>query len=152
VRASTPEPVVLHAPIPSQPANRSRARGARAVVYVNGRFLTQRVTGVQRYAREILSELDALLGDDADAARAIWRLVAPRGIAFPALTHVRCTHRGRLSGHAWEQLELPWIARDGFLAASRRSKRRREARAARRARQRIRGSTNLPYGRNVPPR
>jgi glycosyltransferase involved in cell wall biosynthesis len=87
------------------------------VVYINGRFLTQRVTGVQRYAREILSELDALLGDDAVAARASWRLVAPRGTPFPALTHVRCTHRGRLSGHAWEQLELPWIAHDGFLAS-----------------------------------
>jgi glycosyltransferase involved in cell wall biosynthesis len=117
VRTSTLEPVALHAPMPSRPADRSRARAARAVVYINGRFLTQRVTGVQRYAREILSELDALLGDDAVAARASWQLVAPRGTAFPALTHVRCTHRGRLSGHAWEQLELPWITRDGFLAS-----------------------------------
>ena len=27
---------------------------------INGRFLTQRITGVQRYAREIVSELDKL--------------------------------------------------------------------------------------------
>jgi glycosyltransferase involved in cell wall biosynthesis len=100
----------------SRPADPRRARASR-VVYINGRFLTQRITGVQRYAREILSELDALLRDDPVAAGASWRLVAPRGTTFPALTHVRCTHRGRLSGHAWEQLELPWIARDGFLAS-----------------------------------
>ena len=30
-------------------------------IIVNGKFLTQRVTGVQRYAREILMELDKII-------------------------------------------------------------------------------------------
>ncbi len=85
------------------------------MVYINGRFLTQRVTGVQRYAREVLGELDELLASGDDGLG--WTLVAPRGTPLPALRHVQCSHRGRLAGHAWEQLELPWIARDGFLVS-----------------------------------
>jgi glycosyltransferase involved in cell wall biosynthesis len=33
------------------------------------------------------------------------------------LRFIRCLHRGVLKGHAWEQIELPWIARDGVLAS-----------------------------------
>ena len=89
----------------------------RRDIYINGRFLTQRVTGIQRYAREILGELDALLATTESGSDIGWNLVAPRGTRFPGLAHVRCSHRGRLAGHAWEQLELPWIARDGFLVS-----------------------------------
>jgi glycosyltransferase involved in cell wall biosynthesis len=84
--------------------------------YLNGRFLTQRVTGVQRYGREILSELDCILAEE-HASHATWTIVAPRGAEFPQLRRISCAHSGRLSGHAWEQLELPWIARDGFLVS-----------------------------------
>jgi glycosyltransferase involved in cell wall biosynthesis len=90
---------------------------SRSTFYINGRFLGQRITGIQRYAREILGELDALLAAGAAGSDRCWRLVAPRGIEFPALTHIRCSHEGFLEGHAWEQLELPWITRDGFLVS-----------------------------------
>ena len=33
-------------------------------IYINGRFLTQRITGVQRYALEITRALDSLISDD----------------------------------------------------------------------------------------
>lgn len=83
-------------------------------VYINGRFLTQRVTGIQRYARETLSELDQLLGASPPAG---WRftLVTPRHTESPALRHIACREVGALSGHAWEQLELPRYTRDGLL-------------------------------------
>ena len=31
---------------------------------INGKFLSQSVTGVQRYARELIKELDELVGED----------------------------------------------------------------------------------------
>jgi glycosyltransferase involved in cell wall biosynthesis len=88
-------------------------------VYINGRFLTQRVTGVQRYARETLRELDRALvaADSGNATNAVqrWVLLAPRGTEFPPLEKIECRIAGRLSGHAWEQLELPRITRNGLL-------------------------------------
>ena len=33
-------------------------------VIINGRFLTQKITGVQRYAKEIVLELDNLIKKD----------------------------------------------------------------------------------------
>jgi len=68
---------------------------------VNGRFYAARVTGVQRFALEVASRLlaDATLFVPAGAE-------PPRDL--PASTRVV---RGRLAGHAWEQLELPGQAR-----------------------------------------
>ncbi|HEX2092328.1 MAG TPA: glycosyltransferase family 1 protein [Longimicrobiaceae bacterium] len=64
---------------------------------VNGRFYAARVTGVQRFALEVAGRLlaDATLFLPAGAQ-------PPRGL--PGSTRV--VH-GRLSGHAWEQFELP---------------------------------------------
>jgi glycosyltransferase involved in cell wall biosynthesis len=86
-------------------------------VYINGRFLTQRITGVQRYAREILSELDTLLAEGGPGSDVEWKLVAPRGTPLPRLECVTGVHRGWLSGHAWEQFDLPRITRDGLLVS-----------------------------------
>lgn len=70
---------------------------------VNGRFYGARVTGVQRFAREVARRL---------AGRADLVLFLPGGVeageGAPAGAPVV---PGRLAGHAWEQLELPWRAR-----------------------------------------
>src|ERR1700722_8399521 len=100
---------------PTSDSTCARETRRRPIFYINGRFLTQRITGIQRYAREILGELDALLAAGKGDPDASWRLVAPRGTVFPPLARIRCAYRGWLSGHAWEQLELPWVTRDGFL-------------------------------------
>ena len=84
-----------------------------ARVFLNGRFLSQRVTGVQRYARETLACLDELIGREAGDER--WTLLLPRGAERPALSHIGSAVVGRLHGHAWEQIELPWHARGGLL-------------------------------------
>lgn len=87
-------------------------------VYVNGRFLTQNITGVQRYAHELLSEIDAYLAANPDqAAQLRVTILAPsRGLKFqPRWPHLGFRQIGRLSGHLWEQMELPFAARDGLL-------------------------------------
>jgi glycosyltransferase involved in cell wall biosynthesis len=83
-------------------------------VYINGRFLTQRVTGIQRYARETLRELDRAL-IETPASRQRWVLLAPKNTVFPLLERIECRNVGHLSGHLWEQLELPRFSRDGLL-------------------------------------
>jgi len=83
-------------------------------VLINGRFLTQRVTGVQRYARETLQCMDELLAEGAgEFAR--WTLLTPAGVDAPPLKRIRVESFGRLKGHAWEQIELAWRAKKGLL-------------------------------------
>jgi glycosyltransferase involved in cell wall biosynthesis len=78
---------------------------------INGRFLVQDVTGVQRVAMEFVRALDSLLAEDAYHAFQV-ELVAPaRGdlVTLPRLEVVRLRRAGRLSGHLWEQFELPGL-------------------------------------------
>lgn len=84
---------------------------------VNGRFLSQRVTGVQRYARELVRALDERLAARA-AAGAPWpaEIHAPPGAGpMPGLRHLVVRTVGRRHGHAWEQLDLPRAAAGAIL-------------------------------------
>lgn len=90
------------------------ARATREV-FINGRFFSQPVTGVQRYARETLRCLDGLLGEEPPAG-VRWTLLVPGQLkTLPDFRHVKVVPTGRLSGHLWEQVELPWRARHGIL-------------------------------------
>jgi len=77
---------------------------------INGRFLTQRVTGVQRYARNVVAAIDASLEERGQAAT----IIAPRRADDPGLPALPLVRAGHLSGHGWEQFELP-IAASGQL-------------------------------------
>lgn len=92
----------------------TRASLAAPEVFINGRFLSQRITGVQRYAHETLHALDRLLAGSAGADLRCTVLV-PRGTPLPALRHLAVETLGRLQGHPWEQLELPWRTRGQLL-------------------------------------
>ncbi len=84
---------------------------------INGRFLAQPRTGVQRYAREIVRGLDqALVGDRALAADLRLEIVAPPDAddAF-TLEAIPVRKVGRYGGHLWEQTVLPRHAPDGLL-------------------------------------
>ncbi|POR52524.1 glycosyltransferase [Bosea psychrotolerans] len=70
---------------------------------VNGRFLSQDTTGVQRYARNVVAALDASLAAAGQKAT----LIAPPGADVMALQAIDIVRSGRLSGHGWEQIELP---------------------------------------------
>lgn len=88
-----------------------------ARIYINGRFLQQPITGVQRYGRELLKEWDRLLANDELDGRDIeFVVLAPRGpIDVPKLERIALRQAGRLRGHLWTQLELPFLSRDGLL-------------------------------------
>lgn len=84
-------------------------------IYVNGRFLTQPTTGVQRFAREILRAVDAILASEGMARKSSLVLLTPPGTTpFAGLRAIECRSVGRLRGQAWEQLDLPRHTRDGF--------------------------------------
>ena len=84
---------------------------------INGRYLTQPQTGVQRYAGEITRAIDAALARDETAARAMrWELLLPADCEatprFEAITVRRARHG---SGQVWEQTVLAAAARGGLV-------------------------------------
>lgn len=84
-------------------------------IYINGRFLTQQTTGVQRFAREILRAVDALLVSEGSSQKHSIVLLTPPGATPPGgLRSIECRSVGRLRGQAWEQLELPRYTGGGF--------------------------------------
>ncbi|MDD9940188.1 MAG: glycosyltransferase family 1 protein [Myxococcales bacterium] len=86
-------------------------------VFINGRFLTQRVTGVQRYAHEILRALDGLVAEANAGSSPGWNveLLVPPGTPVPPLRAIVAREVGRGGGQLWEQLLLPLYARKGVL-------------------------------------
>ena len=85
-------------------------------IYINGRFLTQRITGVQRYALEITKAMDELIGQNEKLQKNEYVLIAPDNILYrPELRNISIIVKGFFHGHIWEQFELPIYTRDGFL-------------------------------------
>lgn len=80
------------------------------MIFLNGRFLAQGLTGVQRYAREIARALDAM------ADRPPVTLLAPPDARdldlFPRLAPRMV---GSRTGQGWEQWDLPRTASGGLL-------------------------------------
>jgi glycosyltransferase involved in cell wall biosynthesis len=85
---------------------------------INGRFLAHPVTGVQRYAREIVRALDQLVSERHPlAAHANIELLVPPGAPqIPGLRAISQTHIGSLGGHLWEQTVLPAHVKGGLLS------------------------------------
>jgi glycosyltransferase involved in cell wall biosynthesis len=84
---------------------------------INGRFASQSITGVQRYAHEIVGMLDRLLTDNASLADGLdVELLVPPGTTAPELDAIRVRTVGRIGGHAWEQAVLPVHARGGLIS------------------------------------
>ncbi|MBC1182570.1 glycosyltransferase family 4 protein [Brevundimonas sp. WCHBH090558] len=79
-------------------------------VFINGRFLTQPMSGVQRYARQIVRALDQRPG-----AADRYVLLTPPGADNLNLLHIPTRTIGRAGGHLWEQTALAWTARHGRL-------------------------------------
>ncbi len=78
-------------------------------VLINGRFLGQRTTGVQRFARELLRAMDGLLRASRRPPGDLrFEVVAPPGTQHSLpLETIALTEVGRLGGHLWEQIDLP---------------------------------------------
>jgi glycosyltransferase involved in cell wall biosynthesis len=89
----------------------------KSIWAINGRFMTQEMTGVQRYAHEIVVALDEICSQDSDVARRLgFRLVMPSADARPALSQIDIRQTTFGSGHAWDQLVLPWYGTSGVLS------------------------------------
>lgn len=78
------------------------------MIVVNARFLTHPVTGVERFSLEILRELKHLRND--------LDFVCPKNIVqTEAARELGARPIGNLTGHLWEQLDLPlYLAGRGF--------------------------------------
>ncbi len=95
---------------------RGVAADAAPRIAINGRFLTQKTVGVQRFAIETVKAIDALIesGEYRALAGRI-ELLAPQGARDFPLEHIPLRRCGRWSGYAWEQIELPFFAADSLL-------------------------------------
>ena len=71
-------------------------------IIVNGRFLIHQITGVERYAREILLELDKIA-----APGEIEMAVPPDATELPVYKNIEIIKVGRLNNRLWEHLSFP---------------------------------------------
>lgn len=80
---------------------------------INGRFLLQPITGVQRYGYEFVHALDDWLADHPEYQVS---LLMPRRLWFhrplPSYRHIKIRQVGFLQGPPWEQFEMPFYLRD----------------------------------------
>jgi len=80
------------------------------MIYINGRFLDQPITGVQRYSYELFNALDPQLDgyiDWIDAA--LCCLTSKKTTHQPDWKNIPTQKRGRMSGNLWEQIDLPLL-------------------------------------------
>jgi glycosyltransferase involved in cell wall biosynthesis len=88
-------------------------------IFINGRFLSQSITGVQRYAAEMVKAMDHLLASGEapqPLLKAEWRILAPpNATAAIDLNFIQTSKVGRQTGHAWDQVDLARAAWDGRL-------------------------------------
>jgi glycosyltransferase involved in cell wall biosynthesis len=69
-------------------------------VILNGKFLSQKTTGVQRYAREIIGELDNICGGlDIEIA-------VPKDAVAPKYKNIKVVQVGKFKGTLWEQISF----------------------------------------------
>jgi len=87
-------------------------------LYVNGRFLDQPLTGVQRYARALMQQVDFFIGKEQPyAGLSVTCLVPPgkRIAPFPAWKNIEIRVIGRNQNNLWEQVDLPLYVKGKFL-------------------------------------
>lgn len=82
-------------------------------VVINGRFLSQKLTGVQRYALEITKALDSLF---SGFCIPVELAVPPETEFIPKLENIRAVRTGKKNGIVWEQTELaPYLKKNRAL-------------------------------------
>lgn len=85
-------------------------------LFINGRFYTQVQSGMQRYARCLVDALDVIRANTKDWDEHPITILVPDGKGnIPDFQTIHVKKVGRLSGHAWEQIELFWASRKGTL-------------------------------------
>ena len=72
------------------------------MIIVNGRFLVHRITGVERYAREILAELDKII-----APGKVEMAIPPEVEEIPTYQNIKVVRIGKLHNRMWEHISFP---------------------------------------------
>ena len=72
------------------------------MIVVNGRFLGHRITGVERYAGEILAELDKIIPPGC-----LILAVPPEVKSIPEYKRIKVERIGRFHNHLWENISFP---------------------------------------------
>lgn len=84
---------------------------------INGRFLCQAITGVQRYARQIIAHLDEILTRDKSNTQFRAKIVVPPGAdATYRLSSIAIESTGGGAGPLWDQCVLPFHAKGIVLS------------------------------------
>lgn len=98
--------------------SKNQATGTKKI-YINGRFLTQPITGVQRSAVEFVKSLNNYLTNNPTINQEFEIIcLVPgsfRGDLGVSWQNIKIQKTGKLSGNLWEQIELPIFARNGLL-------------------------------------
>lgn len=86
-------------------------------IIINGRFLTQKMTGVQRYAFQLVKEIDSLIAKgEIDKKKFQFKILTPKNIIHKLeLKFIPIKKIGFLKGHFWEQFELPFYGKSKTL-------------------------------------
>ncbi len=84
--------------------------------FINGRFLSQPPTGVQRYAEEIVRALDEIASEQGLGGLKIEVLCPFGSRSLPGLKSISIHPVGRGKGHFWEQAVLPQYVKGGLLS------------------------------------
>lgn len=95
----------------------SRENRSPLRVGVNGRFLTQPTSGVQRFCRELLAAVDKHLHEHPASAQGLtWELWVPAGARdLPTYQAIRLRQFEDKPGHAWDQLLRRHATADDIL-------------------------------------
>lgn len=72
-------------------------------VIINGRFLLHRITGVERYARELIKELDKITEPGN-----ITMAVPPEVEEIPIYQNINVVKVGKFHNRFWEHVSFPW--------------------------------------------
>ena len=84
-------------------------------IFINGKYLCSPVTGVQRYAIEVLKQIDILLNDSAYKNIRMVCLAPKETRLQPAWKNIKLRHTGVAPANIWEQFELPLYAHGSLL-------------------------------------
>jgi glycosyltransferase involved in cell wall biosynthesis len=108
MNALVSEPLISDETLAIQKAGQSR----ECPFAINGRFLTQLTTGVQRYAREITLAIDEILGENAGSGTIV---VPSSQTENPQYNALEVVPFGAGQGYAWEQFVLPFQSNKPIL-------------------------------------
>lgn len=76
-------------------------------IFINGRFLVQDITGVQRYGRELLKSIDNILLAEDNKDINIICLIPRTEDVLPQYNKIELKEIGVFQGNLWEQIDLP---------------------------------------------